>query len=92
MSETDETPRATGFDAEALDALIQQRINEALAIQQESHRQEMEALRQSLSGGAAPSPVPAHAGGPGTEIRPTWSLAEQEEQIRLDREKARSAA
>jgi hypothetical protein len=44
-------------------------------------REEIAALREQVNAAPAAVPlnnVPAHAGGPGTEIAETWSLAQQE--------------
>lgn len=44
----------------------------------EKHTGEMDALRAQLAGNQVVSPIPEHSAGPGTEVRETWSLAEQE--------------
>jgi len=71
------TPPEAGFPADQIQEQIEAAVEARLAIIQEQHRTEMEALRQSIAGTVVTF-VPTHAGGPGTEIRPTWSLAEQQ--------------
>lgn len=71
------TPDA-GFPADQIQAQIDAAVERALASRDKAHNEEMEALRQSIAGTVVTF-VPTHAGGPGNEIRKTWSLAEQTE-------------
>jgi hypothetical protein len=64
---------------------VQRAIDEAVArtkteVQEEltrKHTEDMEVLRSQLAGGTPLSVIPEHAGGPGTKIAGSWSLAEQ---------------
>jgi hypothetical protein len=73
MTETPEVPAAS-FTWDDIQAAIKEHSDK----QAEQHQKELDDLRASLSPGAVLSNVPLHAGGPGTDIAETWSLAEQE--------------
>ena len=57
---------------------IARAVEQSLRVQADAHHAEMEALRGQLAGMAPATFVATHAGGPGTEIAPTWGLADQE--------------
>lgn len=69
---------ALARDREAHAAETKAQIDGALAVQKAQHEETLEAMRRQLAGALPLSAVPEHAGGPGLDIRPTWSLAEQE--------------
>jgi hypothetical protein len=77
---SDETEGAPQYTNDELRAIIEN----ALAAQQAQHDQQMQGLRDQVTGlqqmlsGTIPSVVPQHSGGPGTEMRATWSQWEQE--------------
>lgn len=71
-----------------IEAAVKQMVATQLETERARHDEEMAKLKAELESaksevviakGAAPMTlVPEHAGGPGTEVAPTWSLAEQE--------------
>jgi hypothetical protein len=73
---SDTAPEA-GFPADEIQAQIEAAVERALAARDKQHEEAMEALRRDIAGTVVTF-VPSHAGGPNTEIRPTWSLREQE--------------
>jgi hypothetical protein len=78
--------------------LVQQAIEQALARQAEIHKAEMDDMRSSIETGVNArwqppiAVIPAHSGGPGTEIAPTWSFAEQLESMAAEATKARETS
>jgi hypothetical protein len=93
-------PPAQGTPAGQVDAqAVQRMIQQALDAQQKQHDSDMDSLRSEVSASqtaaaanvraAFGSQIAPHAAGPGDEIAPTWSQAEQEEMRRLDTENAR---
>jgi hypothetical protein len=85
-AETGTAPTGTPAGTVSLDA-VQQIIEQALARQAEAHKAEMADMRVEVKAAAESALnarwqppialIPAHSGGPGTEIAPTWSYAEQ---------------
>jgi hypothetical protein len=75
---SDEQQETTVNDGAFTQEDVQAMIDAALAKQQEQHERDLTNLRESISASAEPSTVTAHAGGIGTAIHDTWSLAEQE--------------
>jgi hypothetical protein len=67
---------------------VQRQIDAALAQQRQQNQEQLQQLRDehaaqvdsliaSINAGPPIAAVPEHAGGPGTQIAATWSLAEQ---------------
>ena len=76
------TPEPAGgaFTWEDLQAEISKVRADEDAIRQQMeqrHQADLAALRQDMAGGPNFARIPAHSGGPGTDIAKTWSLAEQ---------------
>lgn len=71
-------PEPQGFTAADIQRQVEAAVEAALSARDEQHKAEMDSLRAALVGPGVVTFVPEHAGGPGTEIKPTWSLAEQE--------------
>jgi hypothetical protein len=72
---------------------VQRAIDEAVSANrsamQAEHDDEMAGLRAQIAGAVAVnSPTPPHAGGPGFQIKETWSLAEQQAEIARERAEA----
>lgn len=64
------------FTQSDIDSAIQQAVDRAVADQRESFQKELADMRASMAP-LWPTSVPAHSGGPGTDIQPTWSLYDQ---------------